>query len=260
MPYLEPPPFPAPVIVQKDVGGYVADYRAATERYRAEDREVQLGECRSACTLALSLPGVCVWPSSVVKFHKAYDAKTKVVDEGVSQELFNAYPPAVRARLGTLTRNYQVLTGTELISLGLRNCAESRTMMAKRLGTQPTLVAAAAPGPQAPVSPSIGAMFQSVLTAVAKPFEEVTSQPATPAVAALAVPLPPRRPAGLETPQMMPASLVVAQVEARDLPRSAHSPLPDQVLLPVPGLPRLIAGAQPVLPSGAFSLRPWAGR
>ena len=260
MPYLDPPPFPAPVIVQKDVGGYVADYRAMTERYRAEDREVQLGECRSACTLALSLPGVCVWPTSSVKFHKAYDANTKVADEGVSQELFNAYPPAVRARLGTLTRSYQVLTGAELIALGVRNCAESRTMMARRLNTQPTLVASAAPTQQGPVSPSIGAMFQSVLTAVAKPFEELSGPQQAMATAALAVPLPPRRPAGLEPAQTPPVPVVVAQVEARESTRPVRAPLPELQSLPVPGLPRLIAGAQPVLPSGAFSLGPWAGR
>lgn len=104
MPYLDPPPFPAPVIVQKDVGGYVADYRAQTERYRAENREVQLHECRSACTLALGLPGVCVYPTSILKFHKAYDVNTRVPDDAISRELLESYPPAVRARLGGLTR------------------------------------------------------------------------------------------------------------------------------------------------------------
>lgn len=72
--YLYPPPQPAPVIVTKDVGGLVSDYRDRTAQYRAEYREVRLRECRSACTLALSLPNVCVFPSSLLKFHQAYNA------------------------------------------------------------------------------------------------------------------------------------------------------------------------------------------
>jgi hypothetical protein len=88
--YLHPPPSPAPVVVQKDVGGLVSDYKAVTEMYRRQNREVKLHECRSACTLALSLPNVCVYPSSVLKFHAAYHRDTKQMDAGVSAELFNA--------------------------------------------------------------------------------------------------------------------------------------------------------------------------
>ena len=124
MSYLEPPPFPAPVIVQKDVGGFVADYQAQTERYRIEGREVRLHECRSACTLALSLPGVCVYPTSVVKFHAAYDAITRERHEGVTRLLFESYPVPVKARLGELTRDYRILTGRDLILLGVRACDE----------------------------------------------------------------------------------------------------------------------------------------
>ena len=120
--YLDPPPFPAPVIVMKDVGGYVSQYQAQTARYRQEGREVRLHECRSACTLALSLPNVCVYPTSLLKFHKAYNANTREADEGISGELFRSYPAAVQARLGGLTREYRVLTGSELIALGMRNC------------------------------------------------------------------------------------------------------------------------------------------
>ena len=71
--YLEPPPMPAPVIVMKDVGGLVADYQGQTAIYRASEREVRLHECRSACTMALGLPNVCVYPGSTLKFHVAYD-------------------------------------------------------------------------------------------------------------------------------------------------------------------------------------------
>ena len=80
MGYLSPPPAPTPVIVYKDVGGLVSDYEAQTEQYRRENREVRLHECRSACTLALSLPNVCVYPDSQIKFHQAYNAITRETD------------------------------------------------------------------------------------------------------------------------------------------------------------------------------------
>ena len=122
MGYLSPPPNPSPVIVYKDTGGLVSDYEAVTELYRRQNREVRLHECRSACTLALSLPNVCVYPDAQVKFHQAYNALTQEVDLGVSAKLFNSYPAPVQARLGYLTRQYKVLNGRELIALGMRNC------------------------------------------------------------------------------------------------------------------------------------------
>ncbi|MGO9008097.1 MAG: hypothetical protein ACLQIQ_12200 [Beijerinckiaceae bacterium] len=136
MSYLDPPPPPAPVVVMKDVGGIVNDYQAVTEFYRSSDREVRLHECRSACTLALALPNVCVYPSSILKFHQAYSMHTHKTDFGVSQQMFDSYPPGVRARLGTLTRNYKVLSGAELIALGIRNCNEPRLMLAARTPPQ----------------------------------------------------------------------------------------------------------------------------
>src|SRR5271165_7356875 len=122
MSYLNPPPGDAPVVVMKDVGGYVDQYSVQTARYFASNREVRLHECRSACTLALSLPNVCVYPDSILKFHLAYDPRNHQPNADVSQQMFNSYPAAVRARLGTLTREYKVLRGSELISLGIRDC------------------------------------------------------------------------------------------------------------------------------------------
>jgi len=98
--YLSPPPSPQPVVVYKDVGGLVSDYQARTEDYRRENREVRLHECRSACTLALSLPNVCVYPDARLKFHQAYNELTREADLGVSAQLFDSYPAAVRGRLG----------------------------------------------------------------------------------------------------------------------------------------------------------------
>ena len=129
MGYLSPPPSPQPVVVYKDVGGLVSDYEARTEDYRRENREVRLHECRSACTLALSLPNVCVYPDAKLKFHQAYNELTREADLGVSARLFDSYPAAVRDRLGYLTRQYKVLSGVELIALGVRDCARGDRVM-----------------------------------------------------------------------------------------------------------------------------------
>jgi len=167
--YLSPPPMPAPVVVYKDVGGLVSDYEALTERYRRENREVRLHECRSACTLALSLPNVCVYPDAKVKFHQAYNAINREVDLGVSSQLFASYPAAVQARLGHLTREYRVLTGTELIALGMRNCEGGPTMIASRKQRAPsTSVASARLDGQSGASlAGFGDIAQKVQSAVA---------------------------------------------------------------------------------------------
>jgi hypothetical protein len=165
--YLSPPPSPAPVVVYKDVGGLVSDYEAQTEQYRRENREVKLHECRSACTLALSLPNVCVYPDAKVKFHQAYNALNREADLGVSAQLFASYPAAVQARLGTLTREYRVLSGTELIALGMRNCNrdDDRTLIARRQTN--SRVAAKEATPASP----LGDLAKSVQTAVASALQ-----------------------------------------------------------------------------------------
>jgi hypothetical protein len=134
---------PAAVIVTKDVGGFVTDYENQTAIYRASERAVRLHECRSACTLALSLPNVCVYPDSILKFHLAYDPRNHQTNADVSQQMFDSYPAAVRARLGTLTREYNVLRGSELISLGIRDCNAPKTIEPKPAEPQ-ILVASAA--------------------------------------------------------------------------------------------------------------------
>jgi hypothetical protein len=248
--YLYPPPSPAPVIVQKDVGGLVSDYKAITEVYRRENREVRLHECRSACTLALSLPNVCVYPTSVLKFHSAYHRDTKQVDQSVSADLFNAYPEAVRQRLGYLTREYRSLSGRELIELGVRDCAKpaSETMIARAKPApqaQPAQVAMAAAGanPFAGVVDGVKSFF-----GVVEPTRQqvVYATPAPRIAAALTQgalsgreareaappPAPPVRPADLG-----------GRSEARDDRRDAPVAGP-----PEPPPPVLMAGAAPILP------------
>jgi len=239
--YLSPPPSPQPVVVYKDVGGLVSDYEAMTEAYRRENREVRLHECRSACTLALSLPNVCVYPDAQVKFHQAYNEITREADLGVSAKLFDSYPAAVRARLGTLTRQYKVLSGVELISLGMRNCLnDDKTLIAKRRqpsSPAPTAVAAVSPG-----TDSLHEIAQNIRVAVSKALAQpegapplrvaapdrspVTLRAGETATATLEAPLPPRRP-NFE-----------AEVVAESTP--AAEPV------------RLINGAAPILQAATF--------
>lgn len=277
MGYLTPPPSPQPVVVYKDVGGLVSDYEAQTEIYRRENREVRLHECRSACTLALSLPNVCVYPDAQVKFHQAYNAITREVDLGVSERLFDSYPAAVRGRLGYLTRQYRVLSGTQLIALGMRNCLHDDGVM----------IASRKPKPQPPAATPdpLNEIAQNVRLAVAgalsRPEEAAPAPtrvvapdrtPVPPALARLAsdaearkgasatasangvrvaylepldggptIPLPPRRPNFVEV-------AAEPSLEAQDS-----------------AAPQLIRGAQPILDSTrfvprAFSLRAEATR
>lgn len=218
MSYLAPPPMPAPVIVMKDVGGFVTDYQNQTEIYRASRREVRLHECRSACTLALSLPNVCVYPDSRLKFHLAYDPRNHQTNADVSQQLFNSYPAAVRARLGTLTREYKVLSGSELIALGIRDCTAPKTIepvpgepkvMVASAAARKTPAAAAKAEQSQPLFAGLMDKMLSVLgasgTAQTAPNQTAPSQAAAgpprsaqspaPAPVELAnIPLPPPRP------------------------------------------------------------------
>jgi hypothetical protein len=266
---------PAPVIVMKDVGGLVADYESQTAIYRASEREVRLHECRSACTMALSLPNVCVFPGSTLKFHLAYDPRNRQTNSQVSQQLFDSYPAAVRARLGTLTRNYKVLSGSELIELGIRDCNEPKTngariMVAAAAAGRPPL--AAQPGAEKPLLAGLMDKMLSVFGAgVAAGHDRaaVSSRPAAkPASAEVLaeIPLPPARPmeltqTGAIAGQAAPGQPVGSPAEqpalaeaAQAVPLPARRP-PDAALSAVQrlarvALPKIITGAQPILPPG----------
>lgn len=295
---------PAPVIVMKDVGGFVTDYENQTALYRASQREVRLHECRSACTLALSLPNVCVYPDSKLKFHLAYDPRNHEPNAEVSQQMFNSYPAAVRARLGTLTRAYKVLSGSELIALGIRNCnapkiiepvpGEPKILIASAAPRKP---AAGAPPQTGEVPPLIAGLMDKMLSAFGAggaapavagrfagvPPREAAKQPSG-EVLVVDIPLPPRRPAELtetaeatgvaarqdsgqaanqnfhgaiagipaagagEAPSA--AALVAETADAVAVPphRPSRAALVAKRLLDRIALPKLITGAQPILP------------
>ena len=247
MGYLSPPPSPQPVVVYKDVGGLVSDYEARTDDYRRENREVRLHECRSACTLALSLPNVCVYPDAKLKFHQAYNELTREADLGVSARLFDSYPAAVRGRLGYLTRQYKVLSGVELIALGVRDCARGdRVMVASKKPPAPAPTASPnlSRNPLREIAQNVQV---AVANALARPADATSGSttiairdrnPVPPALARLAgdaearagriaepIPLPPRRPD-------------LSFMSAETSPAQSSS---------------LIAGAQPILDASCFT-------
>jgi hypothetical protein len=276
---------PAPVVVTKDVGGTVVDYQAQTARYRLSGREVKLHECRSACTMALSLPNVCVYPDSTLKFHLAYDPRNHQTNTQVSQELFNSYPGAVRARLGALTRDYKVLRGSELIALGIRNCNEPRTVEPNIMVASPAApprTVAAEPGAQRPLLAGLMDKMLSVFgageaTSMVRPRPilptRLAPEPDQAKHSVADIPLPPPRPAefmqrptinvAVQAPAESPAQAAGKPKPAR--PEAAGKPLP-----PLPpadaapsgvalaaarpitrrALPKIITGAQPILPPG----------
>ncbi|MGB8276899.1 MAG: hypothetical protein WCF20_03040 [Methylovirgula sp.] len=262
MTYLSPPPTPAPVIVMKDVGGFVSDYQAQTELYRMTGREVRIHECHSACTLALSLPNVCVYPDSIFKFHQAYNLRNHQTDFGVSEQLFESYPATVRARLGTLTRKFKVLSGAELISLGVRDCNTPRIMLAAK---EPALRQS---GTLSNVWGSVISGFGNMPTQTTGPAhaptivatrQQTAAERNLPAEAIFAsVPLPPPRPTSEEIDRR---KLQVAEpqlAETQTGAAAAEAPLPPprptslaiaftQTMPPIT-LPKVIQGAQPILP------------
>lgn len=284
---------PGPVIVMKDVGGYVTDYENQTAVYRASNREVRLHECRSACTLALSLPNVCVYPDSKLKFHMAYDPRNHETNASVSKQMFASYPAAVQARLGTLTREYRVLSGTELIALGIRDCnapkgieprtSEPKIMVASAASRKPPLGAQPQTTPETAGFSSLMGKVMSVFgtgdTASAMSARATLAPPRAVAKQAPAqvlvaeIPLPPPRPVEFtktsdvvsQTPPQptdqeakvsddlastgaSPARAETADAAPEPPPRPADPALQALRRLARIALPKLITGAQPILP------------
>ncbi|MCW2317877.1 hypothetical protein M2322_003442 [Rhodoblastus acidophilus] len=275
MTYLHPPPGDVPVIVTKDVGGYVNEYAEITRLYAETGREVRLHECRSACTLALSLPNVCVYPDSLLKFHKAYNPLTKVANDEVSDQLMASYPAAVRERLGDLTRDYKVLTGSELIRLGIRDCT--------RPSGPAYAVARAKPKPAAPEPGFLGQLAETFSPAEAATATQVQPQRVQVAAVRLNPPKPPETapaaPSSVAPPPAPSATATPTPTLAPDAPLPPPRPAdltqtpppiptpvprPDAVAPPAAPAPAKVsawgqrmAGSAPILPTARFSPLPY---
>ncbi len=256
MSYLQPPPNMSPVVVVKDFGGYVNEYAAITETYRQTNREVRIHECHSACTMALSLPNVCVYPSSVFKFHQAYDPRNHITNWEVSDQLFMTYPEAVRARLGTLTRQFTILRGQELIDLGVRNCdaPQPRIMLAQASirplpDTSSGSGLAMLSGKLEKMIPRFGSNPDPL--PAGSPPRKAVPPPIPDGMLGAKVPLPPERPDTLEA---------VAPDDVIAIPDGIPLPPPRPKVLMVAFTPKLapipffraIDGSQPILPANRF--------
>lgn len=121
--YMNPPPLPSVVIVQNDVGGEFYSYLLQTEKYRKTNQKIVLISCRSACTMALSLKNVCVYPHSVLAFHAAYYEDSKEIAKRETNYIFSMYPKKVQERLSSLEKDFKKLSGSELIKLGVKACS-----------------------------------------------------------------------------------------------------------------------------------------
>jgi hypothetical protein len=274
MGYLHPPPGDGPVIVMKDVGGDVRQYAAQTYAYIRSGREVRLHECRSACTLALAVPNVCVYPDGVLRFHKAYNPITRATNDGVSDAMLTAYPPAVREKLGALTRRYKSLTGSELIRLGVRDCtapAEPRITIARAsarpIGAQASLPSglgglfAGFGAPDIPAYGGYGAAVrvQSVKVRVAEAAPAGGST--TAAAQSAPEPSPPAPPAPPPRPDELTAT---TEAVATNEPKASAAPQPPErprIFVAPPSRPAAwglrIRGSAPALATARFAPFPY---
>ena len=249
----------SPVVVVKDFGGYVNEYASQTEVYRRQNREVRIHECHSACTMALSLPNVCVYKDSIFKFHQAYDPRNHVTNWAVSDALFHTYPGPVRERLGTLTKQFTIMRGSELIDLGVRDCNQ---------GPEPRIMVAAAtlkPLPDSMTTSSGFSMLTGRLQGMIPGFGSAAPEPAPgerrtkripPPVPdemlQATIPLPPERPVLVETEPDTPVSPAPLMPDSSVVP--LPPPRPKILVAYTPSLPpipimKVIGGSQPILPA-----------
>lgn len=126
--FILPPEDNKPVVILDDRGGRVSDYIAMADRYTKEGREVRiLGLCWSACSLALSVPNVCVGPMATVMFHDAYDLKTGKINLQVTRDILTRLPPKIKKDISkTINKDFgadSTLDASALIKMGIRKCA-----------------------------------------------------------------------------------------------------------------------------------------
>ena len=124
---LNPPAGTGPIVIRNDGGGFVVQYAAAVNRIASSGRRVEVrGSCRSACTMVLELPNVCIDRNAVFKWHQAYDKYTGVRDLTTTEWMLSRLPVKIQARLkGVLTQNYTEKTTLhyeDMRQLGVPDC------------------------------------------------------------------------------------------------------------------------------------------
>ncbi len=189
-PFLYPPPsIVQPVVIKEDGGGIVTDYIKAAYDYKAQNRRVEIrGSCRSACTLALSVPNVCVGPGAVVKWHHAYEPASGAVRYDITDLMLERLPFRIRSRIqGHIQVNYNpdaTLTYRQLVELGVKDC-DNDTQVAT---SKPVEIAPPSPAPSYTTTPT-----SNYAPAAPKPRQprQVAAAGVNPIAAVVAIPLIP---------------------------------------------------------------------
>ena len=127
--FILPPDDVKPIIILDDSGGRVSDYLKAAQQYTDEGREVRIiGLCWSACSLALTVPNVCVGPMATVMFHDSYQLKSGKINQTVTKDLINKLPPRIREVVSaTIQKEFHAaatLDASKLMTLGIKKCAQ----------------------------------------------------------------------------------------------------------------------------------------
>ena len=122
-----PPDISQPVVITNDGGGVVENYAKIAIEYGLEKRRVEIrGSCRSACSLALGIPTVCVGPGAEVKFHHAYEAHSQKLRTDITDKMLKAIPPRVANQVRPyITVEYNkaaTLDYNQLVVLGIKPC------------------------------------------------------------------------------------------------------------------------------------------
>ena len=127
--FILPPEDNKPVVILDDRGGRVSDYVTMAERYTNEGREVRIiGLCWSACSLALSVPNVCVGSMATIMFHDAYDMKTGKVNLEVTRDILNRLPPKIKSEISkTISKDFHAastLDAAAFLRMGVKKCTK----------------------------------------------------------------------------------------------------------------------------------------
>lgn len=122
------------LIVRNDPGGVVSKRANEINQLRAKGIRVELrGQvCLSSCTMYLGLPNTCVFKGTTFGFHGPSYYGTKLSDndfEYWSQVIASHYPPRLRNWFMSTARykisDYYRVKGSELIRMGVRECAQA---------------------------------------------------------------------------------------------------------------------------------------
>ena len=123
---------PAPLIVRNDLGGDVGAFANRIRAMAAAGQSVEIrGACYSACTMYLGLPGSCINRNTQFGFHRpSFYGAALAPDEFEfwSRIIAAHYPPALRdwyLREGRYSVSLQMLSGAQLIDLGIAECTQA---------------------------------------------------------------------------------------------------------------------------------------